>query len=152
MIRNLSESKSFVGRVIDELFNEKRVGLIATMYAPECRGSCPDGVFWDRNGFGDLFERYATAFPDFRLEIKYMIAEEDRVVAGYSFVGTNTGSFAGFPPSGCKLSVPGVMIIRLAGLKIVEQCLIWDSLGPLRQILLAGVGVGLTIARVGSLP
>ena len=138
----LRDHKSFVRRLIDEVFNQKRFGAIATFYASQCDGSSPDGLFHSRDGFSDYLERYAEAFPDFRLQINYMTAEGDRVVVHYTFTGTNTGRLAGFPATGRRLIVPGVMITRLAGERIVEQNFIWDNLGPRQRVWSAMAGEG----------
>jgi steroid delta-isomerase-like uncharacterized protein len=136
-MRQLCDNKAFVRRLIDELFNQKRVGAIATFYAPHCEGNSPAGPFRDREGLSASFEKYALAFPDFQLEINYMVAEGDRVVVHYTFAGTHTGDLAGFPATRRQLRIPGVMITRLAAEKIVEQYFVWDNLGPIRQIWLA---------------
>src|SRR4030095_5352624 len=93
----LSENKALVQKVFEEIYNRKRKELIISTYAPDCMGSSPDGPFQGWEGVESTFEKYAAAFPDFRIEIIYMIAEEDRVAVYYSFVGTNTGPLLGFP-------------------------------------------------------
>lgn len=133
------ETKDFVRSLIEKLFNEKRIGVIAEFYAPGCQGSSPDGPFRNREEFTSHVETYLVAFPDFRLAVNYIVAEEDYVVTGYTFTGTHTGPLAGYPPSGRRVRIPGVIVSRVARQKIVEQNFLWDNLGPRRQAWLASV-------------
>jgi steroid delta-isomerase-like uncharacterized protein len=121
-----SENKALVQRVFEEIFNRRRTELFASTYAPDCRGNSPDGSFQNRDEFKWMFERYVAAFPDFRIDIAYMIAEEDRVAVYYSFVGTRTGRLAGFPATGLLVRAPGFAVCRIANQRIVEQNFMWD--------------------------
>jgi steroid delta-isomerase-like uncharacterized protein len=134
-----TENEGFVRGVIEGLFNRKRVQLISTFYSPDCQGGSPDGPFDGCEAFRAYFEKFAAAFPDFRLEINYMLSDGDRVAVHYTFLGTQTGQLAGYPPSGRTLRVPGMMISRIANRKIVEQYFLWDNLGPRRQLWLASL-------------
>jgi steroid delta-isomerase-like uncharacterized protein len=134
-----TENEGLVRGVIEALFNQKRADLIRTFYSSNCQGGSPDGPFDGCDAFRAYFEKFATAFPDFRLEINYMMSDGDRVAVHYTFLGTQTGQLAGYPPSGRTLRVPGMMISRIANRKIVEQYFLWDNLGPRRQLWLASL-------------
>ena len=133
------ENKSLIRFVIEEVFNSKRKDLVEAFYASDCEGYCPDGPFRGRAGFHRFFENYMAAFPDFQLHINYIVAEDDRVVVHYTFVGTNTASLAGFPPTGNTVRVPGVIVSRVENGWITEQSFVWDNLGPRRQSWLASI-------------
>jgi steroid delta-isomerase-like uncharacterized protein len=133
------ENKSLMRLVIEEVFNCRRKDLIEAFYRSDCQGSCPDGSFYGRQGVRGLFENYHAAFPDFQLQINYILAEDDRVVVHYTFAGTNTGSLAGFPPTGNTVRVPGVIVSRVENGWITEQSFVWDNLGPRRQSWLASI-------------
>ena len=129
-----AENKDLVRYIVNELFNCKRTELVSILYAPDCEGSCPDGPYSGREGFRAFFENYRSAFPDFQLDINYMVAEDDRVIVHYTFTGTSASLL-----QGRKVRIPGIMVNRIANNRIVEQSLIWDNLGPRRQIWLATV-------------
>jgi steroid delta-isomerase-like uncharacterized protein len=133
------ENKSLIRFVIEEVFNCRRKDLVEAFYAPDCEGNCPDGPFCGREGIHRLLENYHAAFADFQLQINYILAEDDRVVVHYTFVGTNTGSRAGFPPTGNLVRVPGVIVSRIENGWITEQSIVWDNLGPRRQSWLASI-------------
>ena len=133
------ENKSLIRFVIEEVFNSKRKDLVEAFYAHHCEAYCPDGPFCGREGIQRLLDNYYAAFPDFQIQINYILAEDDRVVVHYTFVGTNTGSLAGFPPTGNLVRVPGVIVSRIKNGWITEQSFVWDNLGPRRQSWLASI-------------
>ncbi len=63
-----------------------------------------------------------------------MIAEGDKVVSRGSWTGTHTGPLGNIPPTGKKVMVSGIDIIRVANGKIVEHWEATDSLGLLPQL------------------
>jgi steroid delta-isomerase-like uncharacterized protein len=133
------ENKSLIRFVIEEVFNCRRKDLIEAFYASDYQGYSPDGPFYGRQGVHALLENYHAAFPDFQIQINYILAEDDRVVVHYTFTGTNTGSLAGFPPTGNSVRVPGVIVSRVENGWITEQSFVWDNLGPRRQSWLASI-------------
>jgi steroid delta-isomerase-like uncharacterized protein len=134
-----TENEALVRGVIEVLFNQKRAHLIEAFYSPDCRGGSPDGPFDSCDAFRTHFEKYATAFPDFRLAINYMLLDGDRVAVHYTFLGAHAGQLAGYRSSGRTLKVPGMMISRIANRRIIEQHFLWDNLGPRRQLWLASL-------------
>jgi predicted ester cyclase len=68
------------------------------------------------------------------LIIEDMIAEGDKVVVRYTFRGTQQGETQGIPPTGKRVTVPGIFICRCAGGKIVEEWDMWDELGLFQQL------------------
>jgi predicted ester cyclase len=85
------------------------------------------------------FQKYESAFTGFRIDIAYIIADDEHVVVQYTFVGTFKGSLSGYPPTGYTLRVPSVMVLRISDSRLVEQYFLWDNLGPRRKLWLATV-------------
>ena len=128
------ENRALVRTTIEEVFNRKRTGLVEIIYAPNCYGHSPEGSFKNRAGFIALLERYITAFPDFRLNVQRVIAEDDWVALHYNFIGTNTGPLINFPATGQTLTVSGFVVSRIANNRIIEQYFMWDNLSARRQL------------------
>jgi predicted ester cyclase len=78
--------------------------------------------------------QFLTAFPDVHITIEDMIAEEDKVVARLVATATNTGSFAGQPPTGKKVEIRSIRIYRIAGNKLVDTWAMQDRLGLMEQL------------------
>ena len=78
--------------------------------------------------------QFLAAFPDAHVSIKDMIAEEDKVVARLVVTATNTGPFAGQPPTGKKVEIHSIRIYRIADNKLVDTWAMQDRLGLMEQL------------------
>jgi predicted ester cyclase len=74
------------------------------------------------------------AFPDIRLTIEDLIAENDKVVERVTATGTNKGEFMGTTPTGKQITVPVITINRFVGNKIVERWSLYDQLAMMQQL------------------
>jgi len=75
-----------------------------------------------------------SSFPDLKRPVEDLIAEDDKVVARWSSVGTHSGDFMGTPPTGKTVRTTGITIFRLEDGKIVEEWSESDMLGMLQQV------------------
>ena len=75
-----------------------------------------------------------SSFPDLKRPVEDLVAEDDKVVARWSSVGTHSGDFMGTPPSGKTVRTTGITIFRLEDGKIVEEWSESDMLGMLQQV------------------
>ena len=74
-------------------------------------------------GFMEAIKGFHLAIPDLKSEIIDMVAEGDRLVLRFNFIGTNEGDFLGFPASGAKLKFEGMIMRRFENEKVAED---WD--------------------------
>ena len=82
-------------------------------------------------------QQFLIAFPDTHVTIEDLIAEEDKVVARLVATATNTGPFAGKPPTGKKVEIRSIRIYRIENHKLVETWAMQDRLGLFEQLGLA---------------
>ncbi len=70
-----------------------------------------------------------TAFPDLKVEIDGpVVAEGDQVAFRFTMSGTNTGgSFMDLKPSNKAHEWPGMVMVRVADGKIVDEWLLWSG-------------------------
>jgi predicted ester cyclase len=59
------------------------------------------------------------------------VAEGDKVVTRKSFTGTHQGDFMGVPPTGRKVTIEVIDIVRVENGQIVEHWNVVDMLGAL---------------------
>ena len=137
------QNKAVVRRMVENHWNAKDVSLASDLFGASVSLQTPDGGLAGLEGAMFLLKAYATAFPDFRISIDDMIAEEDVVVLRWTFTGTNLGPLGELPATGKAVSVPNAMgVFRLAGGRIVEGHMAWDRLELRQQLgLLPGSGV-----------
>jgi ketosteroid isomerase-like protein len=86
-------------------------------------------------GYGQAFLR---AFPDGRIHRDRYVEDGDSVVVEGRFTGTNTGPLqtpAGeLPATGRPLELPFADVFRLAGGRITEHRIYYDTVGMLAQL------------------
>jgi len=75
-----------------------------------------------------------TAIPDRVDVIEKVIADGDRVGLLFRVTGTHTGTFFGIPPTGKKLDVYEVALIRIANGQMVEGWFMMDEVALLQQL------------------
>lgn len=58
-----------------------------------------------RDGMGRAVMRWREAFPDLRMEIDELIAEDDLVAGRFTLSGTHRGEWNGVPPTGREVTM-----------------------------------------------
>lgn len=72
-----------------------------------------------------------SAFPDLRVTIDDILAEDDRVAVRATWRGTHLGGFRGVPASGRRVEFSGTEIWRVEAGKLRERWASADVLGAL---------------------
>ncbi len=76
-------------------------------------------------------EAVRTAFPDIQFTVAALAIDGGYVAARWSLTGTQSGEFKGKPPSGKRVSPPGITWLDLESGRIREM---WVSFDPARLI------------------
>jgi predicted ester cyclase len=66
-------------------------------------------------------EEFFTAFPDGRHELDEVLVDGSHGITRCRFVGTHTGEFRGFAPTGAAVSIAGIHIDRFQGDMLVTH-------------------------------
>jgi|SRR5689334_19535388 steroid delta-isomerase-like uncharacterized protein len=85
-------------------------------------------------GYRDLFTEMRRAFPDMKVEVAQLVADEDAIAFAYTFTGTHDGQLMGIPATGKKVKIRGMQISKFRDGKMVERWGSSDQLGMLQQI------------------
>jgi steroid delta-isomerase-like uncharacterized protein len=102
-------------------------GVVDHDPAPD-QGKGPDG-------FIGFFTQFRTAFPDLKVAVDHMVADEDNVAIAYTVTGTQNGPFQGVPATGKKIKARGMQIAKFdANARIVERWGASDEAGIMQQI------------------
>jgi steroid delta-isomerase-like uncharacterized protein len=130
----MQNGTAIVQRFVDEVIssgNLDRVDdLVTSDYAYHAPGMEIRGPDWIKGVFAML----RSAFPDWRESIDDLIAADDRVVFRVTGRGTHRGEFIGHPPTGARVEVAGIDIVRLEGERIAEHWAVFDQFGLLQQL------------------
>ncbi len=128
-------NKAVVRRFVEEVQNNNDWDAYDELNDPDFVNlSAPPGIPNDREGGKVFLQSFASAFPDARFTIDDMIAEGDRVVTKKTFTATHTGEFAGIAPTGNRVTLQFVDILRVRDGRIVEHWLSMDQLSFMQQL------------------
>ncbi|MDQ4094789.1 MAG: ester cyclase [Actinomycetota bacterium] len=98
---NIEQNKAKVRLLIDRVINEWCIEEIGSVFKP----GVADKARQD-------FVSFREAFPDWRMELNEMVAEDDTVVARFTCRGTQRGEWQGDPPTGKAMAVDEVFFFR----------------------------------------
>jgi predicted ester cyclase len=116
-------SKDLIRTMIEQVFNAGRTDQLPEFFA--------DGMLAEAAG---LQQMLATAFPDLRVRIEDLIAEDDKVAARLTFAGTHQGPFRDFAPTGRPVSFGAIRVYQLTDGKVTASWAHQDSLGLVQQL------------------
>ena len=87
-----------------------------------------------REGFKMLNVMFRSAFPDLRVDIDNVVAEEDKVGCRWRSTGTHQGELFGIPPTGNKVDVTATVFYRVEDGRLAEGWISRDDVGLMRQL------------------
>ena len=80
------------------------------------------------------FNMIHDAFPDLRVAQADKVAEKDKVAFRWMMSGTHEGEFMGVAPTGTRVAVMGMDIVRVGDGEILDYWGEFDVMGMLRQL------------------
>ena len=87
-----------------------------------------------RKGVLEAVEMFRAAFPDLKITIESLVADEERVSVTGKMSGTNQGALMGAPPTGKTVSFAYMDMYAIAHGQIVEVWHVEDLAGMMRQL------------------
>src|SRR5436305_11236944 len=130
----VQDNKNLVRRFWEEIWNQGNMAVADEIVASNFVLYRPNGQMNGPQGLKRWVTTVRAASPDMQFTLDDTIAEGDKVVTRWTGRGTNTGPFAGRPPTGKQVTLTGISIFRIENDKIVEDRLEEDVLGFMQQI------------------
>ena len=128
-------NKALVRRLVDEVQNRGIIAAVDEIAAPTfVNHSAPPGMPSNREGVKQITLLFRRAFPDGAMTVEDMIAEGDTVATRKTFRGTHQGEFMGIPPTGRRVAIELIDIVRVVDGRVVEHWNVVDNLGLLQQL------------------
>jgi predicted ester cyclase len=130
------ENKAVARRVLDEMFNKGNLDVADELLAPnyvDHDPAMPEDIHGPE-GFKQYVSGYRSAFSDLHLKFEDQIAEGDKVVTRWTGTGTHDGELSGIAPTGNRVTLPGMEIVRISGGKLVEGWEGYDTMNLMRQL------------------
>jgi steroid delta-isomerase-like uncharacterized protein len=133
------KNKVIARRVFEEILSQGKYQVADEIYAPDFVNHGVEtsvGLKEDQAAA----RGWRTAFPDLKMNVVLMVAEDDLVTVLWTASGTNTGQGNGLPATGKKAEGRGITVWRIAGGKIREEWTEYDSLRLMKQLGLLPAG------------
>lgn len=131
-----AENKAIIRRLYEEIWNKRKVELVSQIISPSHALQAPNvsGSAVGPEAYKRQLMLFFAGYPDLRFSVEDIIAEEDKVVACWTFSGTHKGEYLGIPATNKKVSVDGITIHHIAKGKIMDSYSNWDALGMMQQL------------------
>ena len=131
-----TENKSIVGRLYEEVWNERKLDVVDELISPSHALHDPNvsGSQIGPDAYKQQVARFTTAFPDLLFAIEDIFSEKDKLVVSWMISGTHKGEYEGIPPTDKKIFVHGITIHHIVDGKILDSYVSWDALGLMRQL------------------
>jgi len=120
-------SNKHLARLFAQALNEKRVELFDEFIHPNYNNH-NQYVEPGPAGVKAFFRHYLDAFPDTNVVMDDAIEEGDRISARFTYNGTFSNPFMGYPPNGAAIRMRSIDIWRVVDGKLAEH---WDELNLL---------------------
>jgi predicted ester cyclase len=131
--------KQVVRRIYDEVFSQGALDVVDEVVSPDAIDHSPPPFPVDdvREGLKEFTRLLRTAFPDVRVVINDMVAEDGKVAVYFTVQGTHEGDFMGIPATGARVSFECFDLIRVADGVCTEHWGVQDNAALMLQL---GVG------------
>lgn len=93
------------------------------------------GLAPTKAGVLEFFRMERAAFPDMRMDPEDVLVDGDKVVARARMTGTHDGELMGMPPTGRRVDVPFIDIIRFGDDGLAhEHWGVFDAMAMMQQL------------------
>ncbi|HEX2084993.1 MAG TPA: ester cyclase [Solirubrobacteraceae bacterium] len=92
------------------------------------------GIPGTKDGVRQFFELFRGAFPDLRMETHETVSEDDLVAVRITMTGTHEGEFLGIQPTGRRIEVAAMDLVRIRDGLAVEHWGVTDTATMLQQL------------------
>jgi predicted ester cyclase len=122
-----------------ELYNAGDLDGVMDLYAEDSTQLMPDGTFEGRSAIHDRLAKELASFSDIAHRYISYVEEGDAFADEWVFVGTHTGPLVlpdgtELPPTGKRVEVKGMELVRVRDGKIVVDNLYYDNLAVAAQL------------------
>ena len=115
-------NKQIVRRFSDELWGQGHLAVADDVLAMDLIEHNPlPGQGAGREGHKQVVALFRSALPDLQVTTEDVLEEEDRVALRWKAEGTHHGDLMGLAPTGKRVTLTGIEILRVSGGKIVER-------------------------------
>jgi predicted ester cyclase len=132
---SIQRNKDVARGFVETIFNQKRFEALEEFMAPDVVLHHSNRILTPGlDGIKQHHRDLVAGLPDLRYEVEDLVAEGDRVVMRLTISGTHKGDYWGFAPTGKRVTMTAIHVLRLTDGKIVETWSESDALGMREQL------------------
>ena len=134
----MSKYEALLDRYV-ERYNARDLDACMDLYAEDAVQLMPDGLFEGRGVIRERLTQELAAFPDIEWGLLSYVEQGDAFADEWTFAGTHTGTLllpdgTELAPTGNRVQVRGMELVRMRGDKIVVDNLYYDNLSVAVQL------------------
>src|SRR5258708_1453303 len=138
---DLEAHKAIALRLVEDVFNGRRLELLEDVLHPECRGRGisafpPKGPEVGPGARRKLYAMFYQAISDARAEVLDVVAEGDKVVLVDRFGGTHRGELFGRPGTGDRIESMAIHVYTIRDSKVFEDAIMTDAPATMQHLRL----------------
>ena len=127
-------AEDLVRRLHAELLASRDLDRLGDFFAADFTShNMPPGLPQGIDGVRAFFQGFLDGLTEIEVTVDDLIADGDRVAVATTTSGVHSGELFGIAPTGRRISVTGIDMVRVDG-KIVEHRGLTDTVGLLRQL------------------
>ena len=129
---SVEENKVLATRFYEEILNSRDMNVADEILDSQYidHSATAPGL----ENFKTYFGMISSVFPDIKVTVEDLFADDNKVAARLTIRGTQLGSFRGFPATGMQATWSGMDIIHISAGKIIERWSERDFLHMLVQL------------------
>jgi steroid delta-isomerase-like uncharacterized protein len=136
-------AKAVVRRNTEEVQSKGRFDVFDELFADDFVDHTPQpNSGADKEGVRALYRMLRDAFPDFRADIHWQLADGDTVTTYKTYYGTHKGLFLGIAPTGRQMHFESVDVMRVENGKITEHWGVGNLLSVMVQLGVLSLDTG----------
>jgi steroid delta-isomerase-like uncharacterized protein len=129
------ENRQLIRRFYDEGWTKNNLDVYDELVVDDFTDhQAMPGLPPGREGFKALNVMFRSAFPDLRVDVDNVVAEDDKVGCRWRSTGTHDGELFGIPPTGNKVDVTATVFYRVENGRLAEGWIARDDVGLMRQL------------------
>ena len=131
----LAAHKEIVRRFTEEVWGQGDMAAADEVLAADLIDHSPQpGQGAGREGHKQVVTAFRSAFPDLHVTAEDLVAEGDKVALRWQAEGTHQGELMGIAPTGRRVTMRGIEMLRIGGGQIRERWAEDNALNVLQQL------------------
>lgn len=128
------ENKQLVKKIFNEAFNARNMSIVDDLIDPFYVNRGIPNAKTGAAGLKEILQQFTDGFPDMKINVEHIIAEDNMVATRGYWTGTNKGSFMGVPPSNKQVRIEYIDVWKIENGKAVENWVQMDMASLMQQI------------------